>query len=127
MAVVRLGAFCDLVDPVVLASPTVSFSVGEFVELSDGTTVTLHNERGFSETASAGFWTEAITAESVRSDVLTTVLPDDDDGEPHPWDWLAQLAADRGVDTTVEELREVPYEVVFSVRLSELLAQLRQG
>jgi hypothetical protein len=51
--------------------------------------------------------------------VRTTVLPDDDDTQDeHPWEWLAGLLHDvHGVEATVEELRLLPYDVVFSERL----------
>ena len=39
-----------------------------------------------------------LTLEGLTSDVLTVVLPDDEnDTEPHPWSWLADLARARGL------------------------------
>ena len=61
------------------------------------------------------------TSESIEADVRTTVLPDDDDGEEHPWEWLVELLQTQGVDTSVEGLKHVPYRVEFSERLAAKL------
>jgi hypothetical protein len=118
--VVGLGAVCDL-------SPTGnddqrehSLVVSEFVLLDNGDRVTLHAERGFGGRSSSGsIWMHA-TVESITRDVLTTVLADDD--ADHPWEWLADLARQRGVAVTADELRAVPYEVVLSDRVRQRLA-----
>ena len=47
---------------------------------------------------------ELLTAEHLVRSTLTTVLPDVDDGEEHPWEWLRDLAAEAGVDVTLEEI-----------------------
>jgi hypothetical protein len=97
-----------------------SFSVAEFVELSDGRRIILHNERGFSGTM---HWADLTRAE-LESAVRTSVLPDDDDEaavEEHPWEWLAQLAAARGVDVSADDLRKVPHVIEFSDRVVERL------
>jgi hypothetical protein len=107
----------------------VSFDVHEFAELADGRRLTLHEERGFtcSLAASRGpapsdQW-RYLTLENLERDVRTTVLPDDDDTQDeHPWEWLAGLLHDHGVDATTEELRLLPYEVVFSERLRARVA-----
>ena len=53
--------------------------------------------------------------------MLHTVLPDDDDGEEHPWEWLVELLQAQGVDASVEELKQVTYHVEFSQRLHDKL------
>ena len=59
-----------------------------------------------------------LTLDHLERDVRTTVLPDDDDTQDeHPWEWIAELLHVRGVTATAEELRLVPYDVVFSERL----------
>jgi hypothetical protein len=59
-----------------------------------------------------------LTLEDLERDVRTTVLPDDDDTQDeHPWDGLAGLLHVHGVEATAEELRLLPYDVVFSERL----------
>jgi hypothetical protein len=63
------------------------------------------------------------TVETITRDVLTTVLPDDDDtDDEHPWEWLAELAQARGIDVTVDDLRQVPYEVVLTERVLQKLS-----
>ena len=38
-------------------------------------------------------------------------------GNCHPWEWLAELLHVHGIEATAEELRLLPYDVVFSERL----------
>jgi hypothetical protein len=91
--------------------------VHEFAVLDDGRRLTLHQDRGYSTSAAR------TTAEDVKRDVLTTVLPDDAEatGEDHPWAWLASLIQQQGVAVTPEQLTTVPYVVEFGPRLSALL------
>ncbi len=92
----------------------VSFVVHEFADLADGRRITLHEERGFTGST---MWRD-LTLDDLERDVRTTVLPDDDDTQDeHPWEWLAELLHVRGVEATAEELRPLPYDVVFSERL----------
>ena len=145
VTVVGLGAWCDLVtedeyrqrlgrdgwpaneieDLVENFKHGVSFVVHEFAELADGRRLTLHEERGFTTgvtLASRGpmpgdSWRQ-LTLEQLERDVRTTVLPDDDDTQDeHPWEWIAELLHVHGVEATAEELRLLPYDVVFSERL----------
>ena len=51
-----------------------------------------------------------------------TVLPDEDDGEEHPWEWLAELLSRHGITIPADSLRSVPYTVEFSERLQRLVA-----
>jgi hypothetical protein len=68
-----------------------------------------------------------LTLEHLERDVRTTVLPDDDDTQDeHPWEWLAGLIRAHGVEATAEELRLLPYDVVFSERLRARLGSPRQ-
>ena len=102
----------------------ISFVVHEFAELADGRRLTLHEERGFTGVtmasrgpAPSGQW-RYLTLENLERDVRTTMLPDDDDTQDeHPWEWLAGLLHVHGVEATAEELRLLPYDVVFSERL----------
>ncbi len=128
--VLALGAWCDLVPAQEYsASPVgVSFTVHEFAELDDGRRVTLHSERGFtswlrstSDPQPADQWAH-LTPEGLESDVRTVVLPDDDNGEDHPWQWLAGLLRRHGVDASIERLSAVPYRVEFSERLTQKLS-----
>lgn len=97
-----------------------SFQVQEFALLSDGRRITLHDERGYSTSGPEDPW-RFQTSESIEADVRTTVLPDDDDGEEHPWEWLVELLQAQGVDASVEELKQVPYRVELSQRLHDKL------
>jgi hypothetical protein len=107
-----------------------SFVVHEFADLADGRRITLHTERGFTTSARASSgpppsdqW-RYLTLEWLERDVLTTVLPDEDETEDeHPWEWLAGLLRAHGVVTTPEQLRHLPYHVVFSDRLRARLVR----
>jgi hypothetical protein len=101
----------------------VHFRVREFADLADGRRVILHDERGFTsvfrvagQPPPADQWNQ-LTLADVERDVRNTVLPDDDNGEDHPWEWLAELVRRHGIDVSVAELRQVPYVVEFSERL----------
>lgn len=97
--------------------------MSEFAVLADGREITLHDERGFSSWSSTGDVWLHLTMESLERSVLTTVLPDDEDTEDeHPWYWLVELAVAQGVETSVAQLRSLPYVVIFSERLLARLA-----
>jgi hypothetical protein len=149
MTVVGLGAWCDFVTEdeyrqrlvrdgwpaaevenlIEDSKQGVSFDVHEFAELADGRRLTLHEERGFTCSlatsrgpAPSDQWLY-LTLENLEQDVRTTVLPDDDDTrDEHPWEWLAGLLHEHGVEATAEELRLLPYDVVFSERLRARVA-----
>ena len=119
--VVGVGAICDLRPQRSDEARSQSFSVSEFVALEDGRRVILHDDRGFtigwrsSGEPASGDIPGHETLESMTRNVLNVVLPDDDEsGEEHPWSWLADLARARGLDVTAEDLRGLPYEVVFT-------------
>ena len=150
VAVVGLGAWCDFVTEdeyrqrlvrdgwppdevenlVEESKRGVSFDVHEFAELDDGRCLTLHEERGFTTSggpAPSDMW-RYLTLEHLERDVRTTVLPDDDDTQDeHPWEWLVELLHIHGVEATTEELRVLPYEIVFSERLRARVAADAQG
>jgi hypothetical protein len=125
MRLVGLGAICDL-DP----SPSAinderqhSFTISEFARLDNGERVVLHAERGYSGRIfpSGSIWAH-LTVETITRDVLNVVLPDPEDGEGHPWEWLAELAQAQGIAVTADELRQVPYEVVLTERVIRRLS-----
>jgi hypothetical protein len=81
--------------------------------------VILHEARGFTTGAPIGAGAGGtVQAGRTREDIIDTVhavvLPDPDDGEKHPWAWLAQLARARGLNVTPEDLHGLPYEVVLT-------------
>jgi hypothetical protein len=112
--VVGLGAWSELARR---DQRGMDIDVHEFAVLDDGRRLTLHQERGFSTSATH------LTADQVESSVLTTVLPEDAEvtGEDHPREWLASLLRNQGVAVTPEQLKPVPYVLEFGPRLSALL------
>ncbi len=127
--VVGLGAICDLRPQRFDEARSQSFSVSEFVTVEDDRRVILHEDRGFtigwrsSGESGSGDIRGHETLESMTRDVLNVVLPDDDEcAEDHPWPWLADLARARGLNVTAEDLRGLPYEVIFTDKVRRWLA-----
>lgn len=127
--VVGLGAICDLRPPRSDQAGSQSFSVSEFVALEDGRRVILHEDRGFTVglrstgKSDPGDLREHETLESLTRDVLNTVLPDDEEpAEDHPYSWLADLARARGLNVTADDLRSLPYEVIFTDKVRRWLS-----
>ena len=114
VTVVGLGAWSELARK---DQQGMDIDVQEFAVLDDGRRLTLHQERGFTTSATH------MTADHAERSVLTTVLPDDAEvtGEDHPWEWLASLIRNHGVAVTPEQLKAVPYVLEFGPRLSALL------
>ena len=113
---VGLGAICG-VDPRGVDDDGRSqhFWVSEFALLADGRRVILHEERGFTLGSKFGDVKGSLTSETIARNVLGVVLPDDDEcGDEHPWSWLAELARNRGLDVSTEDLRGLPYDVVLT-------------
>lgn len=109
--VLGVGARCDLGARGVDGQ---AFLISEFVALSTDRWVTLHKDRGVTLSALRGAKARAATADEVISAVLGAVLPDDDNGEAHSWEYLAELAKGRGLSVTAAELMTLPYDVVLS-------------
>lgn len=119
-----LGAICDLLTRGVDGARSLSFSVSEFALLDDGRRVILHEDRGFTIGSGRGGTLGHETPETITSDVLNVVLPDDDDSDDdHPWSWLAELCRARGLDVTADDLRDLPYMVILSDSVRGRLAR----
>jgi hypothetical protein len=124
-----LGAICDLGPERSTDARSQNFSVSEFVTLEDGRRVILHEDRGFTTAlrstgrSDPGELREHITLEHLTRDVLNVVLPDDDaPAEAHPYSWLADLARARDLNVTADDLRSLPYEVIFTDKVRRWLA-----
>ncbi|ABW13372.1 hypothetical protein Franean1_3983 [Parafrankia sp. EAN1pec] len=146
--VVGVGAWCDtdeprdgvagstwsseqVEQPLGASSQTLHFRVEEFATLSDGRRLTLTDDRGWSSKRSGGgaatdAWV-GLTVEAVESAVRNVVLPDDaeETGELYSWTRLVERLRALGVETTLEELRRLPYEVILSRRLQVRLSATR--
>ncbi|MEV4210213.1 hypothetical protein [Micromonospora sp. NPDC049662] len=127
--IVGLVASCDLRGAYPEDASTRSFTVSELAVLEDGRRVLLHAERGFTVTARStgvpgGVVPLVETRDSITQYVLNAVLPDhaEESAEEHPWSWLAELARARGLDVTAEDLRGLPYQVVFTDIVTRWLA-----
>lgn len=114
--VVGLGAICGVNDRHFDDARSQNFWVSEFVGLADGRRLILHDDRGFTIGIGSGVDSlqEGLTVDIITETVRAVVLPDPEDGEDHPWEWLADLARRRGLDVTADELRRLPYEVILA-------------
>lgn len=101
------------------------FRVEEFATLSDGVRLTLSEDRGWTtsiHTVQAGLppdpWAH-LSVEAIVNDVHNVLLPDDaeESGDEHPWAVLTARIRAFGVETSPEQLRELPYVVILSARL----------
>ena len=129
VAVVGLGAWCDLDSPEEDSGggAGTSFKVREFALLSDGREVTLLDDRGWTTSAplggTAGGQEVRMSVTHVVRNVYNVVLPDnaEETGEEHEWQRFAQRLREAGVAVTPDELRALPYRVILSDRLRSLL------
>lgn len=114
VTVVALGAWAELARE---DQSGMDIDVREFAVLEDGRRLTLHQQRGFSTSATH------MTADHAEQSVLMTVEPDDAEvtGEDHPWEWLVSLLGNHGVVVTPLQLKTAGYVVEFGPRLSALL------
>lgn len=130
-----LGAWCDYVTDTLTdgraaaatgSGQALHFRVEEFATLSDGGRLTLSEDRGWTSsihTVPAGLpppdpWAY-LSVEAIVNDVHNVVLPDDaeETGDEHPWAVLTARIRALGVETSPEQLRELPYVVILSERL----------
>lgn len=118
--VTGLIASCDIADNQPSSAREYRFQVSELAQTAGGDLLLLRNDLGWT----TGFIGEDGPPEmsEVISAVETVVLPDEDapGRELHPWEWLVDLAARRGLSVTAEQLKEVPYRIYLSARVVEL-------
>jgi hypothetical protein len=69
-----------------------------------------------------------VTREELVQSTLNVVIPDDDDDpDDHPYEWLAELLAEQGIEVSSDQLRVLPYRVEFTARLEDTLATLEKN
>lgn len=118
-----LIALCDLYEAQ-RSSGIYRFSVREMAQLDNGDVVVLRSDLGWSQRYVDT--QELPELQAVMTMVGNVLLPDDDDDEePHPWEYLAFLAAARGLSVTPQQLREVPYCVYLSDEVINLCTEPR--
>ena len=112
-----LIALCDVADDQPSSPMEDRFHVSELAQLANGDLVVLRDRLGWTTGCIGEYQPPDI--DDVLSSVENVVLPDEDAPgcEPHPWEWLVTLAAERGLTVTVEQLKEVPYRIYLSDRV----------
>jgi hypothetical protein len=89
--------------------------VREFLNLDNGNRVGLREGLEFTFAAPCANVREALCADALITAIKGVVLPEVSAADPdRPWDCLVKLARRRRVQTTPEELAELPYEVKLS-------------
>lgn len=142
MAVVRLGALADYEDvedqrvrlaesgvrgeslDVVIkaARRQVSIGIEHYAILADGRRV-VFDRPGFA-TGVSGVddpWS-FLTVEDIEDDVRTTLAPDDAAAGDQNWRHIARRLADLDVETSMDELMRVPFDLELSGRLQARLS-----
>lgn len=142
MTVVRLGALADYDDvedrrarldesgvggealDVVsgAARRQVSIGIEHYAILADGRRVVL-DRPGFATGVSGvdNPWAY-LTVEDIEDDVRTTLEPDDDGAGDQNWRHIARRLAELDIETSVDELMRVPFDIEISERLEARLA-----
>lgn len=129
VAVRGLGVLCHLVRR---GNDSLSINLEEFAELSDGNVITIRNERGYSSGWRGGAMPQRFARDSVVFSAGMALLPDEAEdefqmtdgdytGERIPWSSLAELLAHRGIHTTPEALKALPYVFEFTPELEALI------
>lgn len=96
--------------------------VGEFVLLSNGRRVILHDDRGFTLGIPNGSFEGLLTVDDVIETVLIVARDGKDEHrDDEAWSSLAASARARGLGAAPELLRSLPYEVVLTESLTQLL------
>lgn len=115
-----LVALCEVGDVQPPSTRIYRFEVSEMARLANGDLVVLRDRLGWTS-ESFGVEGPPDLAETLSTEAIV-VLPDEDDPcwDPHPWEWLVELAARRGLSVTVEQLKEVPYSIYLSEAAVEL-------
>jgi hypothetical protein len=74
----------------------------------------LHQERGFTLSRAVG---ASLPGTVLVDQVLHVVLLDESGSDDHSWSELAELARNRGLEVTADQLRQLPYEVLVTDRI----------
>lgn len=127
-----LGAVCDAVIPSRSSHPvdtsTIHFTLSEFVDLDDDRRIWFTTREGFSVTAFDATTATGVdagpllTREGLERDVRNALLPDGDSVEDRPWELIVFILDGKGVSTSVERLRALPFLVEFGPTALALLA-----
>ncbi|WP_291379088.1 hypothetical protein [Demequina sp.] len=84
----------------------------EFLYLEDGTRVVLREGLEFTFGSPDGHVREGLCAATLMAAIRNVVLPEVSAADPErPWACMVQLARRRRVQTTADELAQIPYEV----------------
>lgn len=91
--------------------------------LSDGRRLTLDRGLGFTSwpaatdgSAVTDPW-RMLSEDTIKSNVVTTLLPDDDTDGDHRWTRFVELLDTVAIRATADQLRRVPYDIELGPRL----------
>lgn len=99
-----------------------SIKVDEFVELADGTRLSIRWDRGVTISCPEG---DSLSEAEARQNIEMGLLPDEgeveDDGKKRSWHEYSHLLAAMGLITSPDELKSLPLRTELSSDLRELL------
>lgn len=100
-----------------------SIKIDEFVELSDGTRLSIRWDRGVTISYPEG---DSLSETEARHNIEMGLLPDEgeveDDGEKRSWHEYSDLLMTIGLTASTDELKVLPLHTELSPELLELLA-----
>ncbi|PPI56281.1 hypothetical protein C5D35_03460 [Rathayibacter toxicus] len=121
LSVTGLVIICELVDPPPgNIQPAMSFSMNQYLRLSDESMIRLDMDRGLTS-FKHGYYTEPVSWKAKAADVLSEILRliqgDEPDPGTFPWDEYAEAAQLRGISVEAETLSTLPYTILLSDEL----------
>lgn len=102
------------VDESASSTSVARFAVSEFLEVDNSSLILLRDGLGWTVEAVNG--PLDLDLPQVTSNMKNVLLPDEDDNSAaeHPWEFLAGLSRDRGIDVSASQLARLPYRLYFS-------------
>lgn len=128
LRVVAIGAWCSkrCAHEPLPERDYLSIQIDEFVELSDGTRVSIRWDRGVTVSWDSENADEHVSKQEVLMHMDGGLLPDEgdaaDEGQTRSWFEYARLLTEMGIATTREELKSLPYVTEFSPALQSSLS-----
>lgn len=123
-AVVAVGARCALraAERRARSSGKLAVEVEEFVELDDGSRMSIRWDRGFTVSLNgSGRLSELELLEHLEGALLPDEGEAEDQGERRSWHEYALLLAAQGISATARELKGLPYRTELSAELRDQL------
>jgi hypothetical protein len=122
----------DATSDVLQLDRTIYCTIQEFAVRRVGAAIPLRRRAEWGSHSSSGDaedqW-RRMSPESMTREVLNVVLPDDaeESGDDHPWGEFVEGLKSQGISVSAEDLRQLPYNVLFAPRLYDILIGASAG